>query len=77
MAKEGFSQYEIAMIRKMKDKVELTKRINMTLKGSSAPFTKPEDESEFAVPTHELSLEHIHCNSIPELPPATEWTILF
>lgn len=77
MAKEGFSQYEIAMIRKMKDKVELTKKINMTSKGSSAPFTKQEDESEFVVPSHELSLDHIHCNSIPELPPATEWTILF
>ena len=77
MAKDGFSQYEIAMIRKMKDKVELTKKINMTSKGNSAPFTQPGDESGFVVPTHELSLEHIHCNSIPELPPATEWTILF
>ena len=77
MAKEGFSQYEIAMIRKMKDKVELTKKINMTSKGSSTPFTKQEDESEFVVPSHGLSLDHIHCNSIPELPPATEWTILF
>ena len=77
MAKEGFSQYEIAIIRKMKDKIELTRKIKKSGAISSAGSTKPENEPEFVVQTHELSLEHIHRNSIPELPATTEWTILF
>ena len=77
MEKEGFTPYEISIIRKMKDKIELTKKIKKSAATSSAGSTKPENEPEFVVQTHELSLEHIHRNSIPELPATTEWTILF
>ncbi|HCG25266.1 MAG TPA: hypothetical protein DER70_06680 [Lentisphaeria bacterium] len=77
MEKEGFTPYEISIIRKMKDKIELTKKIKKSAATSSAGSTKPENEPEFVVQTHEISFDHIHRNSIPELPATNEWTILF
>ena len=77
MEKEGFTTYEISIIRKMKDKIELTKKIKKSAATNSAGSTKPENEPEFVVQTHEISFDHIHRNSIPELPATTEWTILF
>lgn len=77
MEKEGFTTYEISIIRKMKDKIELSRKIKKSAKVSSSISTKPEKEPEFIFQTHDLSLDHIHRNSIPELPATTEWTILF
>ena len=77
MEKEGFNPYEISIIRKMKDKIELTKKIKKSAATNSAGSTKPENEPEFVVQTHEISFDHIHRNSIPELPATNEWTILF
>lgn len=77
MEKEGFTTYEISIIRKMKDKIELSRKIKKSAKVSSSVSTKPEKEPEFIVQAHDLSLDHIHHNSIPELPATTEWTILF
>jgi len=77
MAQEGFGQYEISIIRKMKDKIELAKKIKKKSKGSSAIVPLPEKDHEFTAPTHEILFDRIHRNSIPELAPTTEWTILF
>ena len=77
MAREGFSQYEISIIRKMKDKIELAKKIKKNSKGSAAIEPLDEKDYKFTAPTHEILFDRIHRNSIPELAPTAEWTILF
>lgn len=42
MEKEGFTTYEISIIRKMKDKIELSRKIKKSAKVSSSVSTKPE-----------------------------------
>ena len=77
MRKEGFFEYEISLVRKMKDKIKLSKEITQTAARLISPPSSPENEPEFAILTRELSFRNIHPNSIPELAPAAEWTILF
>lgn len=77
MSREGFSQYEISIIRKMKDKIELKKKIKKNSEVSSAVISAPDNDREFVAPVQEILFDHIHRNSIPELAPTTEWTILF
>ena len=83
MQKEHFNKYEISIIRKMKDKVDLSKQIKKSEKKftvAQPPVAVPkthDKDHEFIVPIHEIFYDHIHRNSIPELPAAAEWTILF
>lgn len=85
MSREGFNSYEQSIIRKMRDKVNFKKQIKKNNKTNSFVTQVPKVDqnqkqqhvSEYVVSVQEIPFTNIHRNSIPELAPTAEWTILF